>query len=73
MFFLYFLIIYLNEIFYFFIIINMCLLMIGFFILLFIICEAFYLKTFLAVSSIINTLFIFLSLNGTNFIDFIFF
>lgn len=73
LFFLYFLIIYLNEIFYFFLIVNMLLLLIGFFILLFIICEAVYIKSFLAISSIINTLFVFLALNGTNIIDFIFF
>lgn len=73
LFFIYFLLIYMNEIFFFFLIVNLLLLIIGFFILLFIICEAFYLKAFLAISSIINTLFVFLALNSTNLIDFIFF
>lgn len=73
LFFLYFFLIYLNEIFFFFIGINICLLILGFFILLFILCEAYYLKAFLAMSSILNTLFVFLSLNSTNLIDFSFF
>lgn len=72
LFFIYFFLIYLNEIFFFFIGINICLLLIGFFILLFIICEAYYIKAFLAMSSIINTLFVFLALNGTNVVDFFF-
>ena len=70
--FLYFFLIYLNEIFYFFTVINMLILCIGFFILLFILCEAFYLKAFLAMSSILNTLFVFLALNGINSSDFFF-
>jgi hypothetical protein len=73
LFFLYFFLVYLNEIFYFFISVNIGLLLIGFFILLFIICEAYYIKAFLAMSSIINTLFVFLALNGLNIVDFIFF
>jgi hypothetical protein len=72
-FFLYFFLIYVNEIFYFFIGINMCLLILGFFILLFILCEAYYIKAFLALSSILNTLFVFLALNGINIVDFFFF
>ena len=65
-----FFLIYLNEIFYFFISINIVLLLFGFFILLFILCEAYYLKAFLAMSSILNTLFVFLALNSTNISDF---
>jgi len=72
-FFLYFFLIYLNEIFFFFIGINISLLISGFFILLFILCEAYYIKAFLAMSSILNTLFVFLALNGTNMVDFFFF
>ena len=73
LFFIYFFLIYVNEIFYFFIGINICLLIVGFFILLFILCEAYYIKAFLAMSSIVNTLFVFLALNGTSITDFFFF
>jgi len=73
LFFIYFFLIYLNEIFYFFISINIVLLLVGFFILLFILCEAYYLKAFLAMSSILNTLFVFLALNSVNISDFFFF
>ena len=72
LFFIYFLLIYLNELFFFFSLINICLLFIGIFILLFILCEAYYIKAFLAISSILNTLFIFIALNGTNLINFVF-
>ena len=73
LFFINFLLIYLNEIFYSYIYLNLLLLMIGFIILLSIICEAYYIKTFLAISSIINTLFIFLTLSSTNINDFYFY
>lgn len=72
LFFIYFFINYLNEVFYYFIGINVLLLLIGFFILLFIICEAYYLKSFLALSSILNTLFVFLAISGNNVTDFFF-
>lgn len=72
-FFLTFLLIYLNEIFFYFININVLILLIGTFFLFFILCEAYYLKTFLAISSILNTLFVFLALNATNFSDFSFY
>jgi hypothetical protein len=67
-----FFIFYLNEIFYFFIATNAILTLIGFLVLFFILSEAFYIKTFLAISSTLNTLFIFLSLNSTSLIDFFF-
>ena len=73
LFFLTTLLVYLNEIFYFFIGINICMLLTGFFILLFILCESYYIKAFLALSSILNTLFVFLALNGTTVFDFFFF
>jgi hypothetical protein len=72
-FFIYFFLIYVNEIFFFFLNINMCLLIIGFFMLLSILCEAYYLKAFFALSSILNSLFVFLTLNGINIIDFFLF
>ena len=68
-----FLIIFFNDIFFYFININILMLMFGFFILLSTICEAYYLKSFLAVSSILNTIFIFLALNSLNNFDLYFF
>ena len=73
LFFIYFFLVYVNEVFFFFLYVNVCLLLVGFLILLFILCEAYYLKAFLALSSILNTLFVFLALNGITFTDFIFF
>lgn len=73
LFFIYFFLTCVNEIFYFFVCINVCLLILGFFILLFILCEAYYVKAFLALSSILNTLFVFLAMNGTDSTDFLFF
>lgn len=64
LFILYFFLLYTPEIFFFFSIINIFLLLIGFVMLFFILCEAYYVKTFLALSSILNTLFVFLALNG---------
>ncbi len=71
-FFIYFFLIYLNDLFYFFLGINIVILLLGFLIILSILCESYYIKTFLALSSVLNTLFIFLALNGTNVADFFF-
>jgi len=73
LFFIYFFLIYTNEIFYYFIFINFLLLVAGILFLLIILCEAYYIKVFFAMSSILNTLFVFLALSGANFTDFIFF
>lgn len=62
-----------NEIFYYFVTINSLIALGGFFLLFFVLSEAFYIKTFLAISSTLNTLFIFLTLNSVNLIDFFFF
>lgn len=70
---LYFFLIYVNEIFFYFLSVNMLILIVGFCILLFILCEAYYIKAFLALSSILNTLFVFLTLNSVNITDFFFF
>jgi len=43
--------------------------MAGVLLLMFILCEAYYLKTFLALSSILNTLFVFLALSGVHITD----
>lgn len=65
-FFIYFFLFYLHEFFLFFSFINVLLLLFGFLILISTLCEAYYIKSFLALSSILNTLFIFLALNGAN-------
>jgi hypothetical protein len=69
-FFIFFILEYLNEIFFFFINVNIVLLLLGLFVLLFILCESYYLKTFLALSSVLNTLFVFLTINSTATLDF---
>lgn len=64
LFIIYFFLIYVNELFFFFSVLNVFLLLFGLLVLLFILCEAYYIKVFLALSSILNTLFVFLALNG---------
>lgn len=71
-FFIYFFLFYLNELFYYNLFINILILSIGLIVLLFIICESFYLKAFIAISSILNTLFVFLSLNSYSIMDSLF-
>jgi len=66
LFFIILLINYFNEIFYFYLFVNVFLLLVGFLVILTILTEAYYLKTFLAISSILNTLFVFLILNSIN-------
>lgn len=73
LFLIYLLTINLGEIFFFFLNINIFLFLIGFAFLLFILCEAYYIKTFLALSSILNTLFVFLTLLSNQQIDFFFY
>lgn len=69
LFFIVFFLIHMNEIFYFFIFINIVFLLAGLLTLIFILCEAYYLKVFFAMSSILNTLFIFLALTGGRSVD----
>ena len=71
-FFIYFLTVYLNELFYFNIFINLLLLTCGLIFLVFIICESYYIKSFLAMSSILNTLFVFLAMSSYPLTDYIF-
>ena len=71
-FFTYFFVVYMNELFYFNIFLNVVVLVIGLLVLIFVICESFYIKAFLAMSSILNTLFVFLALNSYTLIDYIF-
>jgi hypothetical protein len=55
---------YFSEIFYFYSIIMTTLVLTGLVTLLFIICDSYYLKIFLAISSILNSLFVFLALTS---------
>lgn len=71
-FFTYFFVYYLGELFYFNLFLNAIMLTLGLIILVFIICESVYIKAFLAMSSILNTLFVFLALNSYCVIDWIF-
>ena len=68
-----FLVIYLADIFYFYIIIFWLFILMGLIILVMIICESYYLKVFLAISSILNSLLVFLVLTAPHSIDVIFF
>ena len=68
----YFLLIYAKELFFFFLKITLLLLLFGFFFFFLMLCEAFYLKAFLALSSVLNTLFVLLTLTSTNGVDFFF-
>jgi len=72
-FFTYFFVIYLHELFYFNLFINLILLLSGLVILVFILCESYYIKAFLAMSSILNTLFVFIALNSYAVVDYTFF
>jgi len=53
---------YFYEIFFYYIYISLFLIIIGITVLIFILCETFYIKTFLAISSILNSLLVLLSL-----------
>lgn len=68
-FFIYFTLVYVSDLFYANIFINSLLLMFGAVMLLFILCESYYLKAFFALSSILNTLFIFLMMSSCLVID----
>jgi hypothetical protein len=72
LYFTYVLLVLLNEVFYFNIFVNILLLTFGLVMLSFILFESYYLKAFFALSSILNTLLIFLSISSLTTIDFIF-
>ena len=67
---LHFFIVYLNDLFYFNTTVNLIILTIGLIFLLFIVLESYYIKSFLAISSIINTVFVFLAMTAFNTVDF---
>lgn len=60
---------YMHSIFYYYFILNLLIIGLGLLGLFFILCEAFYLKTFIAVSSILNSLFVFLSITTYHSVD----
>ena len=60
---------YFSEIFYFFTIVNIIFIVTGLVFLLFIMCESYYFKAFMAISSILNSLFVILALSTTHSVD----
>lgn len=64
---------YCHEFFYYFSLISMLLIFLGLFTLLFILCETFFIKTFLAISSILNSLLVLLCISCIHSVDFFFF
>lgn len=58
---IYFLLVYMHELYYFYSLVMLVFLMSGFVILLSILCESFYIKTFFAVSSILNSMLVLLA------------
>lgn len=73
LFFINFLSVYLYSIFYFYSFIMLFFVIVGLFLLFFILCESFYLKIFFAISSILNSLLVMLSLLSIHSLDFFFF
>jgi hypothetical protein len=64
-----FLLVHLNELFYFNVYLNLTFAVVGVVFLIFILCESFYTKAFLAMSSILNTLLLFLTFNSNLTLD----
>ena len=63
------LVVYFHAIFYYFVFVQVVLLFVGLFFLLFILCETFYLKSFLAISSILNSVLVLLALASNHSLD----
>ena len=57
---------YFSEVFYFYSYVTTILLLLGLATLLFIVCDSYYLKSFLAISSILNSLFVFIALSSVH-------
>lgn len=60
---------YFSEIFYFYSLVSMVFITTGLVTLLFIVCESYYFKAFLAISSVLNSLFVILALSTTHSVD----
>jgi len=63
---------YFSEIFYFFFIVIYLFVLLGVLVLLTIICETFYIKSFLAISSILNSIFVIIAFSSVNNVNIIF-
>ena len=64
---------YFHTIFYYFIFVQIIFIFIGLIFLLALLAETFYLKSFLAISSILNSLFVFLAISNPHIVDFCFY
>ena len=73
LFIIYLLVIYFSEIYYFHIFVFTLFLIIGLLVLIIILCESYYLKIFLAMSSILNSILVFVALSSPHNIEFLFF
>lgn len=71
LYFLYVLVVLAEEVFYFNVFVNFFLTSVGLVLLLFLLLESYYLKVFFALSSILNTLLVFLAISTANHTDFI--
>jgi hypothetical protein len=60
---------YFSEIFFYYSVVTFLFLISGLVMLLFIVCESYYFKAFLAISSILNSLFVILALSTTHNVD----
>lgn len=70
---IYFLTSYFHELFYFYTFVSLVIVLFGIFTLFFILCETFFIKTFLAVSSILNSLLLLLAISSSHTVDHLFF
>ena len=64
---------YMHSLFYYYFLINLLFIALGLVNLFFILCESFYIKTFFAISSILNSLFVMLAIVSNHNLDFFFF
>lgn len=62
LFFVYFLITYFEEIFYYYTVVNIVILLLGLMCIITVVCESYYIKVFMSISSILNSLFVILAL-----------
>jgi len=73
LYFIYFLTSYFHELFFFYSFISLTIILIGMTTLFFILCETFFIKTFLAVSSILNSLLVLLAISSKHSFDIFFY
>jgi hypothetical protein len=73
LFFINFFLVYLHELFFYYSFVTLIFVILGLITLLFILCESFFIKTFFAVSSILNSLLVILAMSTTHGVDVVFF